>query len=167
MLPESVLASPSTVPGYPTLALAIDAMQRYLDACISAGVQYGLGAKCVESHLGVLPITFTAIDCSGMFRTLIAAGTRRRWSPTDGSVNQHAQIAAMGFKPTDYAECANEDGHLRVGFITPASSGEGVGHVWLCRNGRTLESHGGRGPDSRAWDTDVLLREVAACYVLC
>jgi len=41
---------------------------------------------------------------------------------------------------------------VRIAFLSPSDTSSRIGHVVLIQNGRTLESHGGAGPDSRPWN---------------
>jgi hypothetical protein len=58
-----------------------------------------------------------------------------------------------------------QDGGIRIAFLAPANSPHGIGHVVLLHNAMTLESHGGVGPDSRAW-TGTDWQASAVLYVL-
>jgi len=44
------------------------------------------------------------------------------------------------------------NGAVYIAFLSPNDTSSGIGHVVLIHNGRTLESHGGVGPDSRPWN---------------
>ena len=102
----AALADPTTVENYKTLDINMDLGLAYLDACISHGVRYGLGAKCPENALGNLPIEFNAIDCSGLSRSFLMAATKHMVKMPDGSYCQHddgAQARALSPHHTAHA----------------------------------------------------------------
>ena len=157
----------STVPAYPSFAIDAGKMLAIVKDCRVRGTKYGLGAK---SHdLNSSPLDAPAIDCSGFLRYLLFKATGGTLLIPDGSTNQNDWAASQGLKhygKANYGNCENHDGFLRLCFCR-ASASEPIGHVWLCYNGMTLESHASIGPSSRAWDTPVLSRIVTDCYVLC
>ena len=73
--------------------------------------------------------------------------------------------AASGLKRSTYAACRLQDGLTRIAFIRPTLH-RAIGHVYLARNGRTLESWGGHGPGSRLVTTHMLSAETTDVYVL-
>ena len=58
-----------------------------------------------------------------------------------------------------------EDGKIRIVFLRPQDTSSRIGHVALVHNGKTLESHGGVGPNSRAW-TNTGWQAKAFVYIL-
>ena len=167
----------STVAGFASLDLDVGKLLDALRACEARGVVYKLGAKAPE-HSGQkyafdYPPTFGSIDCSGFFRYAVYHATNGALLVPDGSANQNDWAGQQGFKHSgpSVAHAAyqsvggNKDGYLRACFCR-ASPAEPIGHVWFALNAFTLESHGGVGPSSRAWDTPVLSRIVSDVYVL-
>ena len=139
------------------------------------GVTYGLGAKAHSLHDE--PGDFSAIDCSGYTRWLLFKASGGNLTIPDGSQNQRAWAEQGGLKKVAYKDAAayiGEKGQrLFICFIKPFTNGCGnVGHVWLLTNtdgdamAETIESHGGHGPNSRPWNTGVLIREGYSCYEL-
>lgn len=135
---------PTDTFAYPTLALDVDKALDWLKRCRDRGVQYGLGAK-VPKHGDE---TFTRVDCSGAVREMI--WLMSGWDIGDGSVQQHEKVRASKFKVSSVPSALANDNIMRIAFLSPANGG-GVGHVALIFNGKTLESHGGLGPDRRTW----------------
>ena len=157
----------STVPAYPSFTLNVDKMIAIVKDCRMRHTTYGLGAK--SRDLNSYPLDTHAIDCSGFLRYLLCKASGGNLIIPDGSTNQNDWALAQGLKhygKANYGNCENHDGFLRLCFCR-ASADEPIGHVWLCYNGMTLESHADIGPDSRPWDTEVLSRIVTDCYVLC
>jgi hypothetical protein len=137
--------------GYPYTSLAIDrslllTIEQHLH---SQGCRYGLGAKAPSLSCDTTAIQ--AIDCSGFVRYALyrTSGV----DIGDGSVQQHDTVAASGYKSSTVADAHNQDGAVRIAFLSPADGG-GIGHVMLILDGATVESHGGIGPDRRTWDTN-------------
>lgn len=144
--------------GWPWKASAID--RRKLDALIaaSAGIKYGWGAKPGKRKRS----QFVEADCSGYVQWLL--GQLGVSGVPAGSWLQNQWLLDNNYKPTTYAMCGLSDDRLRIGYF-PAK-GTAPGHIWLCWNGQTIESYGGRGFGRRAWNTAVLLRNNPLCYVL-
>ncbi|HET7460331.1 MAG TPA: hypothetical protein VFJ82_03750 [Longimicrobium sp.] len=145
--PEAETAAP------PTLPLDMGRVRAFLDACTGSTprVTYGLGAKV--PFLGAVPGKgFTRVDCSGFVREAIRLATNPRTPFPDGSVVQHEWVRAKGFRKSNVEAAKNVDGAVRIAFLRPQDVASGIGHVVLVQNARTFESHGGTGPDSRAWD---------------
>jgi hypothetical protein len=135
-----------------TLAVDITVADAFLDACMTCmpRVGYGLGAKV--PFLGAVPgQDFQKVDCSGFVREAIRRATTPAAAFPDGSVNQHDWIRSQGFQSTTIAAGSNSDNVVRIAFLRPQDSANGIGHVVLIHNGQTLESHGGVGPDARPW----------------
>jgi lysozyme family protein len=150
----------------PTMPLDITLAQNLLDACMTSvpRVAYHLSAK-VPFHGAVPGKDFQAVDCSGFVREAIWRATTPHLAFPDGSVVQHDWIRAQHFERTTTDAALQEDGAVRVAFLQPQDSPQRVGHVVLIHNARTLESHGGVGPDSRPW-TKTGWQEKAFVYVL-
>ena len=163
----SSLLPPS--PGFPWPLAPVDtaALTRYLDRCVSRGIGYGLGSKARD--LLAYPPDYRQIDCSGWVRAAVAFATAGRTVLPDGSVNQHDWCDRSGLKVSSRAALLLPDGLLRICFIAPSLEHE-IGHVFLCRNLRTLESWGGHGPGSRSVlahiSLGVLQQSASAVYVL-
>jgi hypothetical protein len=114
-------------------------------------VTYGLGAKV--PFFGAVPgRDFQKIDCSGFVREAIRRATTPPMAFPDGSVNQHDWIRAHGFARSSIDAAKQSDGLVRIAFLRPQDSPHHIGHVVLISGARTLESHGGVGPDTRRWD---------------
>ena len=153
-----------------TITVDLDALRATLRGMESAHVGYRLGAKA--RSLDDAPGTDPAIDCSGFVRYAIYQSTQRqaggRVVLPDGSVTQHEACRAL-FKPSDPGDVGNRDGVLRIAFLEPLYAPDGSlkepGHVVLILDGSTLESHGHRGPDSRAWGSQGWMARMSA-YVL-
>lgn len=139
--------------GHPAV-LAIDAgkARAFLHACMTSvpRVTYGLGKKIKPGQ--VPGRDFAEVDCSGFVREAIRRSTNLGNAFPDGSVVQHDWIKARGFDRIDRASGATRDGAVRIAFLEPKDSPKKIGHVVLVHDGKTLESHGGVGPDERAWN---------------
>lgn len=135
-----------------TLAFDNSRAKAFLEACRTSQprVTYGLGKKV--PFFGARPgRDFTKVDCSGFVREAIRLSTTPRAPFPDGSVNQHDWIRARDFEKSTIAAGKTKDGVVRIAFLRPQDSPRRIGHVVLISNGMTLESHGGVGPNSRAW----------------
>lgn len=127
----------------------------FLEACRTSRprVTYGLGKKV--PFLGAVPgRDFTRVDCSGFVREAIRLSTSPTLRFPDGSVVQHDWVRERGLERSAIADGMRSDGLVRIAFLRPQDTQSGIGHVVLISDGRTLESHGGVGPDSRAWRGD-------------
>lgn len=102
-------------------------------------------------------------------RAAVAVATRGRTVLPDGSVRQHDWCERVGLKPSTPAALLLPDGWVRIAFIVPTPD-RPVGHVFLCRRGRTYESWGGHGPGRRSVLAPIrggaLLGAVGAVYIL-
>lgn len=137
----------------------------FLDACVTSHprVQYKLGGKI---KAGQVPgRDFTGVDCSGFVRETLRRSTDLGGSFPDGSVVQHDWVKAQGFEHTTIAAAKDASDIVRIAFLSPGDSPSGIGHVVLIHRGKTLESHGGVGPDSRPW-TAAGWQAHASVYVL-
>jgi hypothetical protein len=151
---------------FPTMPLDIDLAKAFLNACMTSSprVTYGLGAKV--PFFGAVPgKDFKKVDCSGFVREAIRRATSPRVDFPDGSVVQHDWIREHGFKKSTVDAGSLKDGAVRIAFLRPQDVSSHIGHVVLIHNGRTLESHGGVGPNSRAW-TQTGWQAKAFVYVL-
>lgn len=141
--------------------------------CELRGIRYGLGSKAKsltqDSH------TISRIDCSGYVRYLIAKATNQKLILPDGSWNQRDWCENNGLhRLQKYSDVVYGDkSRLFIAFITPHINGAGsIGHVWLVARvdgdnvPDTIESHGGKGVDTRAWNHLTLRRQCAACFEL-
>lgn len=138
----------------PTLEIDWSKVVAFLRACETSSprVGYKLGAK-ISSDAAKPGSDFTHVDCSGFVR----AAVRRSTDPKatnfpDGSVVQHDWVKASGFAASTIADGSLSDGVVRIAFLSPNDSANNIGHVALVRDGKTIESHGGKGPDSRIFD---------------
>ena len=163
----SSLLPPS--PGFPWPLAPVNGARlgQYLDRCVSRGIGYGLGAKA--SDLMAYPPDYERIDCSGWVRAAVAFATGGKTILPDGSINQHDWVDRSGLKVSARAALLLPDGLLRICFIVPTLE-HSIGHVFLCRNLRTLESWGGHGPGSRSVlshiSLGVLQQATSAVFVL-
>jgi hypothetical protein len=139
--------------GHPgILSIDIAKARDFLLTCMRSNprVKYGLGAKVA---FGATPgRDFQAIDCSGFVRETIRRSTTLGSRFPDGSVIQHEWVKTHDFAPVDLSSGGKLDGGVRIAFLDPSDSPEKIGHVVLVCNGKTLESHGGVGPDERPWN---------------
>jgi len=149
---EQAAAAAPAPAGPPQMPIDIARAQQFLNACMTSHprVTYGLGAK-VPSHGAVPGVDFTRIDCSGFVREAIRLATNPQVAFPDGSVVQHDWIRNKGFPRVPIADGGLNDNRVRIAFLRPQDSPSHIGHVVLISGSRTLESHGGFGPDSRAW----------------
>ena len=148
------------------LAKFVEFKQRCYARVAAGQLAYGFGAK--DPNPGSGAIDFVSIDCSGFVRTLLkfAAPATFKDMP-DGSFLDDDWFGRMGFKRTEYANFALQDGRLRVAIHRAnGRGGDPVGHIWLGINGHTVESFGGHGPGERSWDTPKLVAIVDDCFVI-
>jgi cell wall-associated NlpC family hydrolase len=148
--PPLDLSGERTRGAVPTLALDPAALRQFVEACRAAGVTYGLGRK-ISPH-GAAPGTgFSKVDCSGFIREAVWRATSPHQDFPDGSVVQREHVQEKGFRHGTPADGLLRDGAVRIAFLRPEDVESGIGHVVLIHDARTFESHGGVGPDSRAW----------------
>lgn len=145
-------AAPLLAAAAPQLTLDMNKVRAFLQACETSQprVTYGLGKK-VPFLAAVPGRDFTQVDCSGFVREALRLATTPPIAFPDGSVNQHDWIRAQGFAKSTVSAATQNDGLVRIAFLRPQDTKSHIGHVVLIAGGRTLESHGGVGPDSRAW----------------
>ncbi len=134
---------------WPQLEVSIQKILDNHKEMVNPGNQYGLGSK-ISPDVDPEEADTMPVDCSGYVRyLLIRSATVGGFTFPDGSVVQQDAVRAKGFKISSVASAMAKDGVLRIAFFKP---GKGrVGHVALVLNGRTIESHGGTGPNSREW----------------
>ena len=134
------------------LALNMSKVRAFLQACMTSTprITYGLGKK-VPSLSSVPGRDFTQVDCSGFVRQALRLGTNPPVTFPDGSVVQHDWVDKQGFAKSTPAAALLSDGLVRIAFLRPQDTSSHIGHVVLIASAKTLESHGGVGPDSRAW----------------
>ena len=146
----------------PQLLVNRDKCMTLFNQLVANKTQYGLNSKAVP--LNIDPVKIKTIDCSGLVHYLIHNASDAKSFP-DGSWKQWDYLTKRNFKPVDYKNKASlQDGWLRIAFIK--KKGKLPGHVWLIHNGQTIESHGGKGPDRRLWNTSVLTKDVSSCFEL-
>lgn len=104
------------------------------------------------------------IDCSGFSRYAICKASDGVTDIGDGSQQQMEWFEGNPNNATEYRKAGLTKDRLFIAFIKAANGHPG--HVWFVLNGFTMESHGGVGVSSRVWDTPVLMRGVAKCYLL-
>lgn len=145
---------------YPWLKLSGEKLAALLRSEISVGTSYGLGSKISPLSLQATDADWPGeVDCSGEFRWLLfhALGQPEHFDIPDGSVNQREWVEEQQFKPSTWQDACNFDGYIRVGFLEPQDTSEGIGHVWLVFMGKTIESHGSTGPASRMLSSTAIL----------
>lgn len=152
------------------------------------GVRYGLGAKAEGSsyagrqynprstgHLTTPPQTIDHIDCSGWTRYGLFNATGGKLILPDGSQAQREWCENNKLHKVNYPDTNRylTARRLFIAFIKPFANNCGpVGHVWFVTQydadsaADTLESHGGVGINSRAWNYPVLRQQVYSCYEL-
>src|SRR5262245_61608512 len=118
-------------------------------ALMDGHIEYSMGAKA--RPLTADPADIKVIDCSGFTRYLIYRATDGQVNMPDGSDEQNAWCKRRSLRSEKYMHVAGlKDGNLRIAFI-PREYKDGklarAGHVWLVMDGKTLESHGSRGPN--------------------
>ncbi|ESY35256.1 muramidase [Mesorhizobium sp. LNJC384A00] len=134
-----------------SIAFDIDKAFAFLQDCMTSNprVHYGYGKKIKPGQ--VPGKDFQSVDCSGLVRELVRRSTSLGSSFPDGSVVQHDWVRKKGFKKVDWEDGTSIDHIVRIAFLSPNDVSSGIGHVQLLYRDKTLESHGGVGPDSRTW----------------
>jgi cell wall-associated NlpC family hydrolase len=150
--PPPAVPAPAAPAAPAHLQVDVPRVQQFLNDCVTAHprVTYGLGAK-VPFHGAVPGVNFRKIDCSGFVREAIRLATNPLASFPDGSVVQHDWVRNKGFQRVTVADGGLNDNRVRIAFLRPQDVSSHIGHVVLLSGGHTFESHGGVGPDSRAW----------------
>src|SRR5690242_852256 len=110
-------------------------------------------------------MTKSHANCSGFVREAVRRATTPPLPFPDGSVNQHDWVRAHGVERLSVPASLQDDGAVRIAFLRPQDTSSHIGHVVLIAGGRTLESHGGVGPDSRAWN-GLGWQSIAVVYIL-
>lgn len=144
---------------YPTLPVDWSELIALHNEVVKADCSYKLAAKAAPSAKAG---TFHKIDCSGYVRWLLLNAGVDQFP--DGSFIQHDAVRKAGFKTSTIDALDLGDNAIRIVFLSPLDGG-GIGHVALWHNGKSVESHGGVGPDRRATYQCPWLR-VAHVYVL-
>lgn len=106
------------------------------------------------------------IDCSGFTKYALAKASNQQLIVSDGSFAQNDWCVSQGLPVADYSGIGQYgDGRFFWCFYINPS---GIGHTWFVDGtlGKSLESHGGSGPSSRAWNDEVLVRIVTHVYEL-
>ena len=154
--------------GFALLGIDWARFEQYENATVDKGIRYGFGSK--DPHLGAWPVDYTSIDCSGYVRAILAYATHQQTTQNgmpDGSFLEADWFKAQGFKAIDYSTAPDWASHLIVGIHRPGGrGGDAVGHIWLCIHGHTIESYGGHGPGTHAWDDPWYPDHCDECYVL-
>lgn len=161
--PQGVLP-PSAGYGWPTLDIEIPLLLLLHNRALAPGNQYKLGGK-VNPDADSSEVRAAYVDCSGYVRWLLHRATDGQFEPLDGSFIQHDRVKEIGFKKSSVANGLLKDDVLRIAFLPPGKIGK-IGHVALIYNGKTLESHGGTGPDTRIWNTSSKWMANSTVYVL-
>lgn len=103
------------------------------------------------------------VDCSGFIRWFLYHASNGAVLFPDGSVNQNEWCKHLKLPRFTYGIAAlNRTGAAFICF-KPPTKGK-AGHVWIIRNGRTIESYGGKGIGSRSALTHILLLRCRDCY---
>lgn len=137
---------------YPTIDMDPSKVVALADHLIKANVHYKLGAK-------IAPLAqmdgIDAVDCSGFVRWLIYHATNKKLTIPDGSFYQQEWCEEAGFKVS--TDGGAKDGAIRIAFLPKIGNSER--HVALIHDGFTMESHGGVGPNRRAWGSQSWMRK--------
>lgn len=149
----------------------VSIMVAFVAAQMKSGVSYLLGGKARSLKEG--PGVTGRIDCSGEFRLLGYHATDGETSMPDGSWLQR-EYCEKNFDEVPYSQAMEaKAGELYAAFITSGVNGAGrIGHVWNVfydekkKRAMTLESHGGKGVNSRPADYKTLRNLVHKCFKL-
>lgn len=133
-------------------------------------VRYRYGAKAPSP--GCDSAKIEEIDCSGFSRWALYRATSGKLLIPDGSQMQLAWAEWAGLhRLSSYSDIGNytlgDPSRLFIGFLRVEAGVRSVGHVWLVRQGRTMEAHGPEGAPltGRPWNTPVLL-DCEDCFEL-
>ena len=166
-------AAPTVKPAAPISLQKLEFLYAQLK---EQNVKYGYGSKAGDySPDGTLARANVAkiskIDCSGMVRFGAYVASADTLIIPDGSQVQLDWAAKNLKRASSYENAARymNKKRLFIAFIKPYTNGCGsVGHVWFLRERHdkpmTVESHGGVGVNSRAWDVRTLKNQVYAVY---
>jgi len=154
--------------GFPLLSVDWTRFEAYEAATVNSGIRYGFGAK--DPNAGAWPVDYTSIDCSGYVRAILAYATSQQTVANgmpDGSFLEADWFKAQGFKEVDYSTVPDWNSRLLCGVHRPGGrGGDSIGHIWLVIHGHTIESYGGHGPGTHAWDSSWYVESCDECYVL-
>jgi hypothetical protein len=135
---------------YPTLPVVIPKVLTLHKRALQANVPYKWGGKaaCLTA-----PEALRGIDCSGYVGWLLAKGSGCQLTGLTGIGTFHlaARMRGYGLKRSSVESGALQDGILRVAVTLTSGDWNQAGHTALIYNGRTLESHGSAGVNSRFW----------------
>lgn len=162
----------------PLTPVDLDLLDTVFARLAHRGIPYRLGGKIPLDSDTSDPRIARGVDCSGFTRYALAKATNGALVIPDGSWNQHDWCRKQALhRLAQYSDVTQADpSRLFIAFINTEPGR--VGHVWLIHRAQTsgidwkeippttLESHGGRGVDSRPWNTRILLRLVSECFEL-
>lgn len=136
------------------MAINFPLLELVFDKC-KGRVKYLLGAK---APLDADTSEIKRIDCSGWSRYHIfrAMGIKI----PDGSQAQLAWARQNLRKLASYSDveyAKNDPTRLFIAFLSPKPGAQWPRHVWLIREGKTMESYGSGGVNSRPWNAKVLM----------
>jgi cell wall-associated NlpC family hydrolase len=147
----------------PDFLIPMPNLEHHFRMSVLWGVSYRLGAK-FDDITAEHPIAHH-VDCSGYIRWLVFHGSGGVLHLPDGSVNQHAFIQQQMFSARDYSKVlSNTSDAVYICFLRPTE--RKAGHVWLLRNGQTMESRSGKGISTRRGVLLKLLFRPIYCYRL-
>lgn len=142
-----------------TEAINLKRLQSLHHVLMHNGVRYKLGAKAKFS----MPASaIRYIDCSGLIRYLVYHSTQNRLVIPDGSWMQR-DWALQNLNKVPYLSVRDNPNELYLATLDPKNGK--AGHIWWVNDGFTMESHGGRGPNERPWNTPILKAEVDYTFV--
>lgn len=150
--------------GKPTIAgkLSINPtkLNEFMNAMMDGHCKYGFGDKA--NPLSIDPPKVKKIDCSGFVQYLLYTVTNGNLRIPAGSWHQNKYFEDNNFEQVNYlTDAPKKDGVLRLGYFSGSP-----GHIWFVKNGMTIESSGGKGPNRRAWSTPAIKDKVKRCYVV-
>ena len=145
--PEQSSPQPAAV-----MPLSIKKAQDLLAACETSSPRITYKYDSKVPFVGAIPgKDFTTLDCSGFMYDLIRTSTTPVVDFPDGSAVQHQWVSRNGYKSSSVLDGLMHDDVVRIAFLPPGESTDAIGHVAMIYNGKTIECHGGVGPDSRPW----------------
>lgn len=139
-------------------SISLELLHSDYDALVVQGVSYKWGSK-------VRPSTpfeeIHELDCSGLFQWLLSM---QEITVPEGSWEQLDFCKRSGLPLIlDYRKVINGRGLYACFAI---QEGKRPGHVWIVRQGETIECHGGGGCSPRAAETGTLQRIFHAAFEL-